>query len=163
MSQNSSRRQKAAKWAGKASLFAANQYLKHKQQQGETSPETEEKLAQTASETPPDKEKKLAQTASETPQETEEKLAQTASETPQEIQEKPEQKSRRQKLGKWGKQASLFAARAYLRRNNQQVSEQKKPTLLETFLNIILISVTAICAIALSILLLTLRFGYGVH
>ena len=114
MSQNSSRRQKAAKWAGKASLFAANQYLKHKQQQAETSPETEEKLAQ------------------------------TASETPQEIKEKPAQKSRRRKVGKWGKQASLFAARAYLRRHDQQVSEQKKPTLLETFLNIILISVTAI-------------------
>ncbi|QDZ39735.1 hypothetical protein FRE64_07155 [Euhalothece natronophila Z-M001] len=133
MSQNSSRRQKAAKWAGKASLFVANQYLKPKQQQGKTSPETEEKLAQ------------------------------TASETPQEIKEKPDQKSRRRKVGKWGKQASLFAAKEYLRRNDQQVSEQKKPTLLETFLEIIKVSVYAICAIALSILLLTLRFGYGVR
>jgi len=144
MSQNSSRRQQAAKWAGKASLFAANQYFQQKQQQAETSPETEEKPDLNLAETPP---------------ETEEKLAQTASETPPEIKEKPEQKSRRQKLGKWGKQASLFAARAYLRRNDQQVSEQQKPTLLETFLNIILISVTAIAAIAVTILLLTLRFG----
>ena len=52
--------------------------------------------------------------------------------------------SRRQKAAKWAGKASLFAARAYLRRHDQQVSEQKKPTLLETFLNIILISVTAI-------------------
>lgn len=71
--------------------------------------------------------------------------------------------SRRQKAAKWAGKASLFAARAYLRRNDQQVSEQQKPTLLETFLNIILISVTAIAAIALTILLLTLRFSYGVH
>ena len=148
MSQNSSRCQKAAKWAGKASLFAANQYLKPKQQQGETSPETEEKPDLNLAETLP---------------ETEEKLVQTASETPQEIKQKPDQKSRRQKLGKWGKQASLFAAKAYLRRHDQQVSEQKKPTLLETFLEIIKVSVYAICAIALSILLLTLRFGYGVR
>jgi hypothetical protein len=62
MSHYSSRPQQAAKLAGKASLFAANQYLKHKQQRFEMSPD------------------------------------------------KPEQPPCRQKLWKWGKQASSFAA-----------------------------------------------------
>ncbi|AFZ45605.1 hypothetical protein PCC7418_3494 [Halothece sp. PCC 7418] len=133
MSQNSSRRQKAAKWAGKASLFAANQYFQQKQQQPET------------------------------PQDTEKTLDLNISETPQDKHDKLDQPSRRHKLWKWGKQASLFAASEYLRRDHPQGSEPKKPTLLETFLEIIKVSVYAICAIALTILLLTLRFGYGVH
>lgn len=68
--------------------------------------------------------------------------------------------SRDQKALQWGKKASLFAANEYLRWNHQQPSEEKKPTLLETFLEIIKFGVYAIAAIALTILLLTIRFGF---
>ena len=71
--------------------------------------------------------------------------------------------SRRQKAAKWAGKVSFFAAKEYLWRNDKQVSEQQRPTLLKTFLEIIKVSVYAICAIALAILLLTLRFGYDIH
>ncbi|MFP4134993.1 MAG: hypothetical protein ACLFTJ_12670 [Halothece sp.] len=125
MTHHPSRDQKAAKAAKKASLFVANQYSNQKQQQSETSQDTEEKSDPKTSET---------------------------------LQEKPNQK--RHKALQLGKKASLFAAKEYLRRNHQQPSEEKKPTLLETFLEIIKVGVYAIAAIALTILLLTLRFGF---
>ena len=128
MTNNSSRDQKVAKAAKKASLFAANQYLKRKQKQSETSQNVEEKSDPKTSET---------------------------------LQETPNQKPH--KALQWGKKASLFAANEYLRRNHQQPSEEEKPTLLETFLEIIKFGVYAIAAIALTILLLTLRFGYGIR
>lgn len=133
MTHNPSRRQQAAKWAAKASLFAANQYLKRKQQH------------------------------TETPQNTEENSDPKVSEAPQDTEEKQDQASRRSKALQWGKQASLFAASEYLRRNNQQPSEQKKLTPMETFLEILNTAAFGVSVLAAILLFLLIRFGLGQH
>jgi hypothetical protein len=140
---NRSPRQKALKWAGKASLLAANQYLERRNNQQLSEPTQEQ-----------------SETNQEQPQPT------IKVEQPETNQEEYQQAKHPQgnKARRWAKRASLFAASEYLRSNNQQPPEaNKKLTPLETFLDILQVGVYTIGAIALTILLLVLRFGYGVH
>lgn len=140
---NRSPRQKALKWAGKASLLAANQYLERRNNQQLSEPTQEQ-----------------SETNQEQPQPT------IKVEQPETNQEEYQQAKHPQgnKARRWAQRASLFAASEYLRSNSQQPPEgNKKLTPLETFLDILQVGVYTIGVIELTILLLVLRFGYGVH